>query len=466
MTFGSTQALDGDFQNLTGGAGACNGSGAAWIHSEMCVKVPSGTPVGSQPAQVTSSNTAWVSNAQAFSVSSSVPNDPDVGPGSGKGQFKSNGSTVIATGDGTNETTVVFKMLMSAGVNVSLEPQIENDPVATAFAANNVIAGAPVSYTGTPVTGTVTISTLSDGTSYHWRARVRNASTNEYSNWVSFGGNTENPPTNPAATDFYIDTSGPVISGVVCVVDPSASSCDGSLPSDIQAQIRWFTNENADEQVAYAASCPTGQASAAATFSALANKQPASPSGSATSHTQTLNGLSGSTAYYYMLRFADAFGNVTYEPSTANNCNTFTTSAATTRIMKTNEYAIQSAATSILTDFYPKTFSIFIPESDTSRSNITFKSIIIELSGTTVGTGGAGITISPNLNTAGAVPHTLADPGSGTAVSWIISYPASSINFDCPGCSSAPNTLDVAVTGGGASSVVSAKAIVTYFYTP
>lgn len=167
-----------------------------------------------------------------------------------------------------------------------------------------------------------------------------------------------------------------------------------------------------------------------------------------------------------MIRSADSIGNVSYSPSAANTCNTFTTSGSVTRIMKTNEFFIQTSTSTSIVDAYPVSFSIFIPESNISRSNVTFQSIIIELTGVSVGTGGGGIIISPNVNSAGATPHTLSDPGNGTAISWEMSYPVSSINFDCPGCTSAPNTLDIAITGGGASTIISAKAIITYFYTP
>lgn len=480
VAFGSTQATNGDFQNVTGGAGACNGASAAWVHTEICVKVPTGTPVGSQPTKVRSGAgtcpgpTCYESNtndaSSAFTINSTTPNDP-----TSLQQYKINGSTVISVGGGTNETSVVFKALMS-GLNPStLCLQIENGAVGPPTFTGTVTAeeGGGVQeacklYTGTPVTGVVTIPGLLDGVSYHWRARVKRSTGETSVIWVSFGGNAENPPTNPAGIDFLIDTTGPGISGV-CAVSPSASSCDLSPPSDIQAQIRWTTSESADEQVAYGTTCPTGQASAAATFSALTNKQPSSPTGSGASHSQIVSGLTGGTTYQYMVRSSDSVGNISYDPPTANTCNTFPTSAVVTRIMKTNTFYIQTSKDAVLSNAYPKTFTIFIPESNTLKTNITFKSIMIEISGITVGTGGAGITISPNLNSGGATAHTLLDPGSNVAVPWAISYPVSPINFffDCPGCSPlAPNTLDMAITGGGASTIVSAKAVITYFYTP
>ncbi|MEK9152077.1 MAG: hypothetical protein AAB692_01800, partial [Patescibacteria group bacterium] len=473
--FGSTQAADGDFMAQSGGAGACNGSGVGWTHAEICLKVPAGTPVGSQATKVRSGAgacpgaTCYESNIKGFTVLSTVPDDL-----TNPLQYKSNGSTLIPVGTGTNETTVVYKASMSAQINSTLCLQVENAAVATAFAGTVTAQEggggqeACKSYTGTPVTGVVTITGLADGTSFHWRARVKNNSTGETSNWVSYDPGAiqnENPPTNPASTDYYVDASGPVISSV-CTVNPAASSCDGTSPTDIEAQIRWTTNESANEQVAYGTTCPTGQASAAATFTALTSKKPASPSGSGTTHTQTLTGLSAAATYQFMVRSADGLGNVTYEPSTANTCNNFTTSAATTRIMKTNEYFIQTSRTTTLSNDYPKTFSIWIPESNTARSNVTLKSVMIEISGLTVGDGGGNISINPNVNGAGATSYALADPGAGTAVSWTLAHPLASINYDCPSCTSSTNTLDITVTGGGTSTIVTSKAIVTYFYTP
>ena len=75
VKFGSTQALDGDFVNQTGGAGACNGAGAAWTHTEICVKVPAGITAGSQPTKART-NATYDSNTKAFTVNSVVPNDP------------------------------------------------------------------------------------------------------------------------------------------------------------------------------------------------------------------------------------------------------------------------------------------------------------------------------------------------------------------------------------------------------
>jgi hypothetical protein len=461
VKFGSTQALDADFLSQTGGAGACNGSSAAWAHGEICVKVPSGTPTGSQPTVVTS-NTTYTSNTLVFTRDSTVPSSP-----ASLNQYLDDGTTAISVG-GTGTSTVELAATTTGSVSVPTKLNVEVKTIGTTF-DGVVTATSTSNCTGTCNNTQITVSGLSNGSNYHWRARVVNTNTYEASAWVAFGANPSGDGStdgNPANIDFTVDTAGPSFTTGPCAVSPTASSCDASSPIDIQAQVRWITDESANEQIAWGTSCPSGQASAAATFSALTNKQPASPSGSGTPHAQVISGLTAATTYYYMARSSDPLSNVSYNPSSANTCNSFTTAAATTRIMKTSEFFIQQATSTSQTDAFPKTFDIFLAESNTSRNNVTFDSIILDIAGTVRGDGSGDITIGVNANGAGAVNYTLSDPGGGASVSWHIAHPVSSMNYDCPSCSDTSNTLDVTVTGATAGTVTRAKAIITYHYTP
>lgn len=473
VKFGSTAALDSDFVNGTGGAGTCDGAGAAWVDAEICVKVPAAAGTGSQPILVTS-NTNYTSSTSAFSVSSTVPNDPAT-----LQQFKADGSTAISTGGTTNESSVVLKASMSGFNPSTLCLQIENAAVATAFTGTvTAEEGGPgqqvcKSYVGTPVTGQVTITGLTSGSSYHWRARVKNSGTGQTSNWVSFGGNTENPPTNPADADYIVDSVGPTITGDgaadPCAVATTASTCDGSSPSDLQAQIRWATNENADRQVGYDTSCPAG-ASAAAVFSALASKEPASPSAVSTSpHSASLSGLSANTTYHFKVRAADAAGNISYSPS-GTTCLTFTTQAAQTRLMKTLDIFIQQATTTTLTNAFPANFDVFIAESNTSRSNITIRSAFVEVWGISRVSSGditVNAAFSGDLAPAGSTAYTVS-PGGTNATYWIVTKQVSGwTGWDCAGCTDKTNTVDVTVTGTGiVNSIVGARMYTTYNYVP
>lgn len=126
-------------------------------------------------------------------------------------QKKVTGGATLATGDFTNETQVQFTATASDTDNPdTLYLCVEKDTLTTAFSSTNGgdLCGSGVAYSGTPVTVTVTITGLTDTAEYHWQAQVKDTAV-AYSSFVTYGGNTENPPTNPAARDFGIDTTAP-----------------------------------------------------------------------------------------------------------------------------------------------------------------------------------------------------------------------------------------------------------------
>jgi hypothetical protein len=140
--------------------------------------------------------------------------------------------TVIATGGWTNETSIKLAATVTdtdGGDSVRICAEV--DPVGTAFSSpagdGDGCSSSGVSSGGT---ATVTIAGLSSGTEYHWQIKAKDAA-GAYSSWVTYGGNTENPPTNPAARDFGVDTSAPtggtVYDGTVTDVDKTFS--DSSL---------------------------------------------------------------------------------------------------------------------------------------------------------------------------------------------------------------------------------------------
>lgn len=474
VKFDATQAADAadgdDFVNA--GGSPCGSLSTAWNHAEICLVVPAGVSAGSRPTQVTS-NTSYTSNTQAFTVQSTVPDDP-----TSLNQYLDGGITAVAVG-GSATSTVVFKASKSAGVTgQTLCLQIEADTVTTPFdgiVTAEETGGTCEVYNGTPVTGEVKVTGLTNASSYHWRARVKNSGTSETSNWAAFGANPSGDGSgdgNPANTDFSVDSTAPVFgTGTPCALDPADStpSCTpspSSSPTDIQAKIYWTTDDGADEWVAYGTSCPTGQSTASTTFDALPNKKPVSASGSGTTHSQTISSLNAATTYHYIVRARNTLDLISFNPSSANTCKTFTTASAVTRILKTTEFFIQQATSTSLLNAFPKTFDVFVPESDTGRTNATFKSIIVEIGGVIVGDGSGDITVGVDWNSGGAVNYTLSDPGSGKAASWRIMHPVSSINYDCPDCTDVDNTLDVTVTGATASTATRAKVIMTYSYTP
>jgi hypothetical protein len=128
-----------------------------------------------------------------------------VAPGlpTGLGQFKADGTTDLPVGAWTNQTTVVLRFTMTdASPTDSLVPEIEIKPISTTFNGSGLRAGSVVASTGVPVQGSVTVTGLSNGVTYHWRARVRDAA-GQVSGWASFGGNAE------TSGDVAVDIAAP-----------------------------------------------------------------------------------------------------------------------------------------------------------------------------------------------------------------------------------------------------------------
>jgi hypothetical protein len=122
--------------------------------------------------------------------------------GSSLSQYKSDGVINISSGGWSGETTAVFKFSMSSSHATDvLTPQIEIRDIGSSFTNTATDVGASLPYTGTPVTGEVTVIGLVNGTNYHWQAQVINS--DGTSDWVVMGGN----------PDFGIDTTAPSTPG-------------------------------------------------------------------------------------------------------------------------------------------------------------------------------------------------------------------------------------------------------------
>ena len=149
-------------------------------------------------------------------------------------QYKSDGTTVITHGSQTNESTVVMKFSM-ASTNASdlLTPQIEVQETGTSFTNTPTNSGTAISYSGSPVTGVVTVSGLVNTKNYHWQARVTNTAGS--SSWV--------PLNLSSATDFNIFTSAviatPAISGITAPVTGATPTSSISATTEYTAAISW-----------------------------------------------------------------------------------------------------------------------------------------------------------------------------------------------------------------------------------
>lgn len=146
----------------------------------------------------TSRTSAWESfggNAETapdFHVA--VPQDPGT-PG-GLGQFKSDGTTPIAAGATTDQSTIVFKGTVSdADPGDQLQLEVEVQPVGTGFANEPTATGAAVA---SGQGASVSVGPLSDNTDYHWQVRTKDQ-TGRTSAWVAFGA---------GGTDVRVDVPG------------------------------------------------------------------------------------------------------------------------------------------------------------------------------------------------------------------------------------------------------------------
>lgn len=149
----------------------------------------------------------------SFSGGSSCNTAPTAPASASLAQKKVTGEATLATGDWTNETQVQFTATTTdPDVGDTLYLCAENDLVATALSSTNggdlCGTGVANSSPGNPITITVTITGLADASEFHWQVQAKDAAT-AYSGWTAYGGNTENPPTNPAARDFGVDTTAP-----------------------------------------------------------------------------------------------------------------------------------------------------------------------------------------------------------------------------------------------------------------
>lgn len=141
-------------------------------------------------------------------------------------QKKVTGGATLATGDWTNETQVQFTASGDdPDASDTLYLCVEKDILGTAFSNTEDSCGSGVAYSGSPVTVTVTITSLTDASEYHWQARLKDAAS-AYSAWAAYGANAE------SARDFGVDTTAPttatVYDGTSAGVD-AAQNGDGSL---------------------------------------------------------------------------------------------------------------------------------------------------------------------------------------------------------------------------------------------
>lgn len=411
--FGTTQAISSDFV-ITGN---CAAQGVSWSNSRICVKVPSGTPTGSQKIKVDKKATPnQESERENFTVPSTVPNDP-----ADLNQYKNDGITQISQGGYSTSSTVVLKATSTASMSINMALEVEVKSTGVNFDETGIIQG-PTCSGCTSTSTAVIVSGLSDS-SKHWRARTKNTTTNSTSSWVCF------VDCNINNADFTVDANAPAISGV-------SSSNVGTN----SATINWSTDEGGTSQVQYNI---TGSfVSNCATNNDCTALDPAY----VTSHNVNLSNLDSGALYYYRVRSKDIAGN----ESISSNY-TFTTGSVTQPAKTTVYYAY--ATTSVIsagaTD--SSSFSIFMPETSASTT-----SAFLELTGLSLTSGINNVQVWVNSQT--AKTYTIASNKNSFKIVYKID--GGNINIE-PIASSTVYvnpSIDTYITSG--------RIVITYKYTP
>jgi hypothetical protein len=211
-------------------------------------------------------------------------------------QYRSNGSTVIATGGATNETTVVVKATVSdadAGNTVRLE--VEAKPIGTDFDGTGTVTGSLVA---SGSTASATLSGLTASVIYHWRARSID-SQGATSDWASFGGNAE------SSADFSVDQTAPAAPATVY---------DGPNTGVDEDYVSWTSDGSS---LVYA-NWPASASSDAASYSYAVGTTPGATNlvgwqsvGGATGVTRVVApAIAVGTTYFVSVRVSDTAGNV------------------------------------------------------------------------------------------------------------------------------------------------------------
>ncbi len=148
-------------------------------------------------------------------------------------QFKTDGITAIAGGGSTDEPEILSKITMlDANDTDTLIPEVEIIPLGGSFSNIATHTGEAVAYTGSPVTGTVSVDGLADGESYRWQARVCDA-TSLCSEWVKFGSD-------PLVADVRIVTNANPNSPVI---PESTYYINGQLTNNVQPAIGFVLSD-------------------------------------------------------------------------------------------------------------------------------------------------------------------------------------------------------------------------------
>jgi len=406
----------------------------SWGDSSIVTAVPSAAVSGTV---LVTSNTYDSNNNVSFTVLSPIPNDP-----TSLSQFNNvNLSSAVSVGAISSSTSIYLTEIMQAALSGgTLYPQIEYEPVGTAFSCTGTgTCAQAIEGTGKAGPGPIDCSVLANGCSiaitpssdgiYHWQARVRHnkGGINYYSNWVSYGANSE------SGTDFQIDTTGPVITFAganTCATALSSVSTNGST-------IAWTVNELATGQLTYSKN------------SDLSSAINTSIDASAFTHSFTLSNLDSNTTYYFRAKSIDSVGNSTSRPTVSPYCS-FTTGGVTQPAKTTKFYIGGVPGTLTGGTATTSAFSVYVPE-----NSVSVISAFVELNGFSPSSGTNNITISAN----GTATSTYSIASNANSFKVLYPISGSNLNFD-------PITNSLTINPSLNLNISSAELVLTYSYAP
>ena len=149
-------------------------------------------------------------------------------------QFTSDGATALGAGENLGEQSMLVTFQVQDGdASDVLTPEAEIQPVGTSFNDVATHTGSSVTYSGTVVTTEVTLNALTDSTSYHWQVRACD-STDQCSNWVSFGNNAESEADISVVLNTAPDSP---------TIPDSAFYTDGQFTNELQPQFSFVLSD-------------------------------------------------------------------------------------------------------------------------------------------------------------------------------------------------------------------------------